>query len=455
MINSPFYCIIIQKSKGTRMKKYYIYTYGCQMNVHESEKISGFLVSRGYTKADRVEDADVVVFNTCCIRESAEQKIMGNIGAMKPLKKKRKDMIIAICGCMSQQSNKAASIKQKFPFVDIIFGANNIEYFGDYLDEYSENRKYLEKVVEGNYQENEVQPTFIRDNNLYAYVNIMYGCNNFCTYCIVPYVRGREISRSPEAIYSEVKDLIKNGYKVITLLGQNVNSYGNDGNTQITFSQLLETIANFEGDFELRFMTSHPKDISDELIKVMARNPKISKTLHLPAQSGSNKVLKAMNRNYTIEDYLAKIEKVKTAMPNITLSTDIIVGFPGETEEDYSLTVDLIQKVRYHNAFIFMYSARKGTIAAKMDNQVSLETKHKRINELLKIQHEISNDLFASLVNNQIPVLVESEDGDWWIAKAQCGKVVKVKKEGDNLIGKFVRVNILAYESGDLIGKIV
>jgi len=434
------------------MKQYYIYTYGCQMNVHESEKIAGFLTDRGYTKANTVENADIVVFNTCCIRESAEQKILGNIGAMKPLKKKNKNLIVAVCGCMSQQKNMSKLIKSKFPFVDIVFGANNIEFFGDFLDEFNENKRYLEKVVEGNYTEKSNSINLVRDNYLYAYVNIMYGCNNFCTYCIVPYVRGREISRSPESIYTEVKELINQGYKVITLLGQNVNSYGNDGKFNTTFPELLDTIANFDGDFELRFMTSHPKDISDELIDVMARNSRISKTLHLPAQSGSNPILKAMNRNYTIEKYLDTIKKVRAAMPNISLSTDIIVGFPGESEAEYNKTVELIEKVRYHNAFIFMYSKRKGTIAESMENQVPLAVKHERINKLLAIQHKISNEIFSSLVGQTLRVLVENEDENHFIAKAQCGKVVKIEKIGE-MLNKFVDVEIIDYKSGDLIGK--
>ena len=436
------------------MKQYYIYTYGCQMNVHESEKIAGFLEARGYKLTQSVENADVVVFNTCCIRESAEQKIMGNIGAMKPLKKKNKDLIVAICGCMSQQKNMSNTIKSKFPFVDIIFGANNIEYFGDFLDEFNENKKYLERVVEGDYIESANPINYVRDNNLYAYVNIMYGCNNFCTYCIVPYVRGREISRSPESIYAEVKDLIKSGYKVITLLGQNVNSYGNDGKFNITFPELLKTIASFEGDFELRFMTSHPKDISDELISVMAKSPKISKTLHLPAQSGSNDILKSMNRNYTIEKYLASIEKVKKAIPDIALSTDIIVGFPGESEDDYLKTVELIKKVRYHNAFVFMYSKRKGTIAEKLENQIPIGVKHERINNLLAIQHTISNEIFMDYVGKTIRVLVESKTDSAFIAKAQCGKVVRIQTDLD-ILNKFVDVKIEEYKSGDLIGKLV
>ncbi len=439
-------------------KTYFIYTYGCQMNVHESEKLAGILEDRGYTHAEQVETASVVIFNTCCIRESAEQKIMGNIGAIKPIKKQNRDMIVAVCGCMSQQKDMALQLKKKFPFIDIVFGANNIEFFGDYLDEFEKQKKFCNQVIlDKSYIENTTKVNMVRDNTLYAYVNIMYGCNNFCTYCIVPYVRGRERSRNPQEIYAEVKTLLGMGYKVITLLGQNVNSYGLDGNTGGTsFAELLDTIAQFDGDFELRFMTSHPKDLSDELIAVMAKNPKISKTLHLPVQAGSDKVLKAMNRSYDKAHYLDLIRKIKTAIPNITLSTDIIVGFPGETEADYQETKQLVQDVQYHNAYIFMYSKRKGTIAEKMDDQVPLQKKRERIHDLLEIQHEISTRLFFDMIGRTQRVLVESENNMYYIAKAQCGKVVKISKSGGvkMTLGQFYDCSIVDYKNGNLIGKI-
>lgn len=439
-------------------KTYFIYTYGCQMNVHESEKLAGILQDRGYQRAEQVETASVVIFNTCCIRESAEQKIMGNIGAIKPIKKQNRDMIVAVCGCMSQQKDMATLLKKKFPFIDIVFGANNIEFFGDYLDEFEKQKKFCNQVImDKSYIENTTKVNMVRDNSLYAYVNIMYGCNNFCTYCIVPYVRGRERSRNPQEIYAEVKTLLGMGYKVITLLGQNVNSYGLDGNTDGTsFAKLLDNIAQFDGDFELRFMTSHPKDLSDELIAVMAKNDKISKTLHLPVQAGSDKILKAMNRSYDQSHYLDLIRKIKTAIPNITLSTDIIVGFPGETEEDYLETKKLIESVQYHNAFIFMYSKRKGTIAEKMENQVPLSKKRERIHDLLGIQHEISTKLFFDMIGTTQRILVESENNIFYIAKAQCGKVVKISKSGGTAIklGQFYDCQIIDYKNGNLIGRV-
>ncbi len=426
------------------------------MNVHESEKLAGILEQKGYIKGQDVNNADIVVFNTCCIRESAEQKILGNIGAIKPIKKKRKNMIVAVCGCMSQQKDMASNLRAKFPFIDIVFGANNVEFFGEYLDTYLEQKKFLNKVEnDKQYLENATGVPFVRDNSLYAYVNIMYGCNNFCTYCIVPYVRGREKSRNPDEIYKEVKTLIDMGYKVITLLGQNVNSYGLDGSTKgVYFADLLENIAKMEGDFELRFMTSHPKDLSDEVIKVMANNDKISKSLHLPVQAGSNKILKAMNRNYTKEMYLNLISKIRDAIPNITLSTDIIVGFPGETDEDYQETVDLLKQIRYHNAFIFMYSKRKGTIAEKMDNQVPLTIKRERIHNLLDIQHQISEELFKNMVGTIQRVLIESFDTKFYQGKSQCGKVVKIENNYKSKIGEFYDILITDYLKGNLIGKV-
>lgn len=439
-------------------KFYYIYTYGCQMNVHETEKLAGILEKRDYKRAESAVTADIIVFNTCCIRESAEQKILGNIGAVKPLKKKNKNLIVAVCGCMSQQKDMAANLKKKFPFIDIVFGANNVEFFGEYLDEFLKQRKFVNQVIDDkSYIENIDKINVVRDNSLYAYVNIMYGCNNFCTYCIVPYVRGREKSRKPQEIYGEVKNLLAMGYKVITLLGQNVNSYGLDDSTDgVDFAQLLDTIANFDGDFELRFMTSHPKDLSDKLIEVMAKNDKISKSLHLPVQAGSDKVLKAMNRSYNITHYKNLIKKLRQAIPNITLSTDIIVGFPGETEQDYQATVDLVKEIKFHNAFVFMYSKRKGTIAEKMEDQVPLNVKRERIHNLLQIQHEISTKLFENMVGSTQRVLLEQENNLYYIGKVQCGKVAKISKANTKklALGKFYDCTIIDYKNGNLIGRV-
>ena len=439
-------------------KFYYIFTFGCQMNVHESEKLAGILEKRGYKKTKHAQDAEVMVFNTCCIRGSAEQRILGNIGAVKPLKRKNKDIIVAVCGCMSQQKGMADQLKEKFPFIDIIFGANNVEFFENYLDEFIEKKKYTKQVLESEfYMENSLKVPVVRDNKYYAYVNIMYGCNNFCTYCIVPYVRGREKSRRPEEIYAEVKNLLNSGYKVITLLGQNVNSYGSDGSTDgVNFATLLDTIANFEGDFEVRFLTSHPKDLSDELIDVMARNDKISKVLHLPVQAGSNSVLKAMNRKYTVEHYRDLIKKLKDRMPNIILSTDIIVGFPNESEEDFAETEKLLTDIRFNNAFIFIYSKRKGTVAEKLPNQIPLSVKHTRIYKLLGIQREINGQLFNAMVGTTVRVLVDGGENGSYTAKTQCGKFTKIYQDPSKPleVGNFYDCEIYDYKNGNLIGRV-
>ena len=368
--------------------QYHIVTYGCQMNVHESEKIAGVLQKMGYTYTDKREDADVIVFNTCAIREGAEDRAFGNIGALKQQKKENPNKIIVVCGCMTQQKNVAEKIFKTFPFVDIILGTHNLFMLENLIKRKISNRKrildYLDEtnIVEG-------MPCY-RTSGKNAWVNIMYGCNNFCTYCIVPYVRGREISRKKEDILKEIKEIIKtNNYDTITLLGQNVNSYGSDDISQGSFSQLLEDICKLDGNFKLTFMTSHPKDLSDDLIEVMKNNDKIIKEIHLPVQSGSNKILKLMNRKYTVEHYLGIIDKLRQAMPDIRITTDIIVGFPQESEDDFNQTVNLVKTVKYDGIFAFMYSKRNGTVAEKMDGQVEDEIKNKRVNYLLNLEKEI------------------------------------------------------------------
>lgn len=438
--------------------KYYIFTYGCQMNVHESEKLAGILEKRGYVLSDCPENADVLVYNTCCIRESAEQRAIGNIGNAKPIKKKNPNLIVAVCGCMPQQKNVESNLKKKFPFINIVFGANNVEFFGEYLDLFLRQRKYQANIIEDkSYLSNTKSVEITRDNKLSAYVNITYGCNNFCTYCIVPYVRGREISRPAEEIYNEVKKLIEVGkYKVITLLGQNVNSYGNDlQDNKVTFPELLETIANFDGDFEIRFMSSHPKDLSDQLIDVIARSPKISRAIHLPVQSGSNKILKLMNRNYTREKYLEIVKKMREKIPNVTLSTDIIVGFAGESEQDFEDTVNLVREVEFSNAFVFMYSKRKGTVAEKLDGHLPIDIKRERIHKLLEIQKEITNKHFNSLIGKiETRVLIEEEKNTQYIGKTQCGKIVKIDKTKNLSLGEFVDVKIKDYKGGNLYAEV-
>ena len=369
---------------------YNIVTYGCQMNVHESEKIAGILEKMGYTNTEDRLKADIVVFNTCAIREGAENRAFGNIGALKQSKRQNKNKIIVVCGCMTQQKQVAENMFKKYPFVDIILGTHNL-----YMLESLINRKKQEKKRILDYMESgEIQEGIesLRTSGDNAWVNIMYGCNNFCTYCIVPYVRGIEKSRKKQDILKEIKEVVDTkAYKTITLLGQNVNSYGNDDKTQGTFANLLSDICHIDGEFKLTFMTSHPKDLSDKLIQVMRNNDKIIKEIHLPVQSGSNKILKAMNRNYTVEHYLTLIDKLRNAMPNIRITTDIIVGFPGESDEDFMQTCELVKKVKYDGIFAFMYSKRSGTVAEKMENQVEECEKNKRVNYLLNLEKEIKS----------------------------------------------------------------
>lgn len=376
----------------TMEKKYIVITYGCQMNIHESEKLCGMLEELGYTKTDDRLKADVIVFNTCCIRQGAEDRAFGNIGALKQLKKQNKDLIIAVCGCMTQQEDRVQKLKSTFPFVDIIFGTHNLYKFKEFMQKRLETKKRVIEFCKDDKLMPE-QTNMVRDDKVNAYVNIIYGCNNFCSYCIVPYVRGRERSRDFNEIVEEVKDLINKGYKTITLLGQNVNSYGNDiKDENVNFNNLLKTLSILDGDFSIKFMSSHPKDLSYEVIDTISENEKISKEIHLPVQSGSNKILKLMNRHYTIEHYMDIVNYIKKKIPDVRLTTDIIVGFPGETDEDFEDTVNLIKTVKYDGIFAYMYSVRTGTKAEKMENQVPFKIKNERVNKLLKLEKEIQKN---------------------------------------------------------------
>lgn len=369
---------------------YTIVTFGCQMNVHESEKIAGMLENMGYSPTEDKEKADIIVFNTCAIREGAEDRALGNIGNLKKMKKANPNKIIAVAGCMTQQKQVAEKLFKTFPFIDIIVGTHNLYELPTLIqNKITNNKRALENLEEVSI--NETVPV-VRTSGENAWVNIMYGCNNFCSYCIVPYVRGREISRKKTDIIKECKDIIQSGkYKQITLLGQNVNSYINPEN-ESNFADLLKSICNLDGDFKLTFMTSHPKDISDEVIDILANEPKLLKELHLPVQSGSSKILNKMNRKYTREHYLSIIEKIKQKIPDIRLTTDIIVGFPGETDEDFEETCSLIKKVKYDNIFAFMYSKRSGTLAEKMPDQIPDNVKNYRVNKILKLEKEIQKE---------------------------------------------------------------
>ncbi len=369
--------------------KYFIVTYGCQMNVHESEKIAGILEKLGYSEGSSREEADIIVFNTCAIREGAEDRVFGNVGNLKKLKKKNKNLIIAVCGCMTQKEQTAQKLMNTFPFIDIVIGTFNLPKLGYYIEAVKKGRQ-LEILSEGDIDET---LPYKRTSGENAWVNIMQGCNNFCTYCIVPYVKGREKSRKEDKILDEIRGIISEGkYKKITLLGQNVNSYGHDLNDGVTFAKLLRDICALDGDFTLSFMTSHPKDLTDDVIDAIASEEKIEKFIHLPAQSGNNRILKLMNRKYTREKYLEIIDKIRAKIPNCRITSDFIVGFPTETEEEFLDTLDLVRRVKYDSIFAFMYSPREGTVASKMEGQIPDEVKHDRVNRLLALEKSLQKE---------------------------------------------------------------
>lgn len=435
-------------------KYYYIKTYGCQMNIHESEKLAGMLRSLDYIETLDMANADVIVFNTCCIRNAAEQKILGNIGSVKKLKKLNPNLIIAVCGCMAQEEGRADLFKEKYPYVSIVFGTHNLHKFKDYLISYNKNKEKIYDIWNTEKEINEDVDMYRTSNNN-AWVNIMYGCNNFCTYCIVPYVRGRERSRNMDDIVSEVKDLISQGYKYITLLGQNVNSYGNDLTDGSSFAKLLTTLAHLDGDFRIKFMTSHPKDLTDEVINAIATEPKLSKVIHLPVQSGSNKILKLMNRHYDIEHYKELIKKIKEQVPNYFISTDIIVGFPHETEEDFMETYNLVKEVNYGGVYGFMYSPRTGTIAEKMDEQVPQEIKNERVNRLLNLSKSIIKEQNKLLLGKENEALVESKEGNTYYAVLDSGKNVIIESTQELTLPVFKKVLITGLDHSKLLAKFV
>lgn len=443
----------LRKDKMETIGKYHIITYGCQMNLHESEKMAGILEKGGYEKAENMEDADVILFNTCCIRENAENHAFGNIGALKKLKRERPGLIIAVGGCMTQEKGKAEYLREKFPFIDVIFGNLNLEQIGELVEQ---KRKQKKKIVSLREKEGEVieyDPP-VRNSYPNAWVNIMYGCNNFCSYCIVPYVRGRERSRKPEHIIAECENLIKEGYREITLLGQNVNSYGNDGATDMRFPELLERVARLDGDFRVRFMTSHPKDFSEELVKVIARNRKICHQIHLPVQSGNDRVLKEMNRRYTSADYLAKVRMLREYLPDAEITSDLIVGFPGETDEEFKDTVRLAQEVDFSSAFTFVYSKRSGTRAAEMPDQIPEEVQKERIMELVEVINRLTREKSAKYVGRETEILCEDYDPkrNLYFGRDEYGRMGYFESE-ENCIGKFVMLKVDAANGVSLFGK--
>lgn len=438
-------------------KKYCVVTYGCQMNLHESEKISGILSGMGMSAVNEPENADVVVFNTCCIRDTAERRALGNIGKMKELKKKNKNLLIVVTGCMTQQNGFAENMKERYQYVDVILGTHNIFDLENQIRIRLEKKKRVAAVLDTDgYIDDETTPV-TRTSFPNAWVNINYGCNNFCTYCIVPYVRGRERSRDMKSIISECEKLINDGYKEITLLGQNVNSYGNDvPDENVNFANLLREVAKIDGKFRIRFMTSHPKDLTEDVVKAIRDNDKICNNIHLPIQAGSNSVLKNMNRRYTREHYLGLIDMIRRYLPDCGITTDIMVGFPYETEEDFLDTMDIVEKVRFSTAFTFIYSVRKGTKAAEMP-QIPYEIKQNRIKRLIARQNEITEEISKDYVGNVYEILVEGmqeKKNGYVVGRTESGRLVSAKGD-ESMIGEFKNVKITAVKNAQLLGEIL
>ena len=431
----------------------YVETYGCQQNEADSEKIRGYLTQSGYRIVHSAEGADVVVMNTCAIREHANQRVFGNLGALTHTKRRHPGQKIFLCGCMAGQTVVSDRVKKSYPHVDGVFSTHHLWQFPEILwNVLSKGKRqfYIEdepgSIAEGIPQ--------VRDSGLKAWVSIMYGCNNFCTYCIVPYVRGRERSRKMEDILAECRALVESGIKDITLLGQNVNSYGKDLDEKVDFADLLKEIAEIPGEFLIRFMTSHPRDASEKLFDTMASSPKIAKQLHLPFQSGSSRVLKAMNRHYDRETYLKKVAYAKSVMPDLVLTSDVIVGFPGETEEEFEETISLIEQVHYDSLFTFIFSPRPGTPAAKMEDPTPKEEKNRRFDKLCAVQNAISEQIHENYIGKTMRCLVDGKDKDLLTARTEGGRLVRF--EGcDELIGTFRDITITGATTWSLTGNLV
>lgn len=434
--------------------KYFIETWGCQMNEEDSEKLSGGLKPLGHVRTESKEEADIIVYNTCCVRENAEQKVDGNLGALKKLKKAHPEKIIAVTGCMMQQEGMAQKIISKFPYVDIIIGTHNAYKFTEYLGRALGGERPIVEVWDK--EADIIEGAHIdRANSMKGFVTIMYGCNNFCTYCIVPHVRGRERSRASAEIIKEIEGMVAEGYKEVTLLGQNVNSYGKGLEENINFAELLRRINKIEGLERVRFMTSHPKDLSEEVVDVIAEGEKLCESIHLPVQSGSSRILKKMNRHYTREQYLETIKKIKEKIPGVALTTDIIIGFPGETEEDFLDTLSLVKEVEYDSAFTFLYSKRSGTPADMMFDQVDENVKKDRFNRLVAAVNEICAKKNKEYDGRTVEVLVEGEsknDETKLTGRTRTGKLVNFTGNKEN-IGKLVNVKITKANSFSLIGE--
>ena len=448
-------CDQVRALLGTRPgpKRAFVDTYGCQQNEADSERLRGYLARMGYAFSDTREGADLVLLNTCAIREHAEQRVFGNVGALSHTKRRHPGQVIVVCGCMARQDHVAARLRKSFPYVDLIFGPQLLWKFPQLLLETltTGKRVFAAQDVPGTVAEG---IPVIRQDRTKAWVSIMYGCNNFCTYCIVPYVRGRERSRQPEEILNEVRQLTAEGYREITLLGQNVNSYGKDLGLGVDFAWLLEQVNNVPGDFLLRFMTSHPKDASPRLFDAMARCEKVAPALHLPFQSGSSRVLKAMNRGYTREQYLDLIAQLRQRIPNVVLTSDVIVGFPGETQEEFEETLSLIEEVRYDALFTFVFSLRRGTPAEKLPDPMPKEQKQANFQKLLRRQNEISAEKHQAYVGKKLRCLVDGVGDDGRLtARTDGGRLIHLK--GDpRLVGTRQQAEITGASTWALFGQV-
>ena len=432
----------------------FVHSYGCQQNVNDGERIKGVLMDIGYGLCDKPEDADLILFNTCAVREHAEQRVFGNVGALKGLKEKKHGLIIGLCGCMANQKHVVEKLRQSYPYVDLVFGVDGIDTLPQLIAQKLQKHK---RVL----MEPAQRPVIVenipirRESEFRAWLPIMYGCDNFCTYCIVPYVRGRERSREPAAILAEFKQLVAQGYKEITLLGQNVNSYGKGLENPIDFADLLNLLCEVPGDYQIRFMTSHPKDASRKLIDTIAAQEHLCKHIHLPVQSGSDRLLKEMNRHYNVAQYMDLINYAKEKIPGVTFSSDIIVGFPGETEEDFQATLDLIQQVKYMQLFTFIYSKRMGTPAAKLPDPTTHAEKAARMDRLLKLQDSIAFPMIAAMAGQTVKVLVEAAGRTPGTLNGRLDNnlVVEFPAE-ESLIGQYANVRLTGSRAALLVGEL-
>jgi len=455
--------MVLPESLQTQLQSYlfaqgttpcaYVHSFGCQLNVSDGERIRGVLQQIGYTLTNHYEDADLILFNTCAVRGSAEDRLYGVLGNVKRYKRENPNLILVLCGCMASETHTAEFVRTHYPYVDILFGTASLSHFPKLLLEHFQGEKFAFDIGEYDDMYEGLSPS--REHPFQVSVPVMFGCNNFCTYCIVPYVRGRERSRKPDQIIREVRELIQHGYKEIMLLGQNVNSYGNDLDTSVTFAWLLQQIDEIPGDFVIRFLSSHPKDATPDLLDTILNEKKIGKHLHLPVQSGSDDVLRRMNRQYTTKKYLEIVDYLRSRNSDFSLTTDLIVGFPNETEIDFAETLDLVRRVKYDNIYTFIYSKRRGTKAAEMEDKISSKEKHDRMEQLLLLQREVATEHYRRFLGRTLRVLVEgkSKRDGWLIGKDLAFIIVEFSGE-ESLIGTFVDVKVTKIHNWAVEGEL-